>query len=148
MSVRVGLVPHRKLEDPRLALEPLALRLGDVVSVRSEHVEHKTAAGQEQIVGGVEDGQPVLVRVHVQQGAEWTDHQRDAFGDRRLAQIAHAQVERDPCKRGSARTHLEHRARRVDPDHADPVGTERHGDTPSATPSSTTGPPERRASSR
>src|SRR3954447_23179979 len=44
-------VPVGTLEDPGFALEPAAVRVGDVLRARREDVEHEPAARQEQLAG-------------------------------------------------------------------------------------------------
>ena len=73
---RCVLVPVGALEDPGLALEPAAVRLGDVVRRRREDVEDEAAARLEQPVHGAERRAAVGVRLHVQQRAERDDDER------------------------------------------------------------------------
>ena len=114
-------------EDPGLALDPAILGLLDVLGIRSKHVEDEQTAGYKEIVGRREDAAAVLVRLHVQERPEGTDHQRHALRDRRVSQIAEAKIELDACKRCPPRAHVEHAARRVDTDDADSLGCDGDG---------------------
>ena len=114
-----------------------------------EDVEDEAAAGLEQPADRAERRAPVVVGLHVQQRAERDDDERHALVHRRLAQVAEAEVELDAGERGALARRP--RASRGDestpmtriPSHA--IGT---AIRPVPTPSSTTGPPVRRASSR
>src|SRR4249920_2969054 len=65
-------VPLCALEDPRLALQPAAVRLGDVVRAGREDVEREPPAGHEKPTRSRERSQALLVRVEVQIRAEGT----------------------------------------------------------------------------
>ena len=142
-------VPVRALEDPALALEPEPVRLLDVRRGRREDVEDESAVGLEHRCGSLE--RPELLRLvgHVEERPERDRHEWHALVDRRLAQVAEAEVEqlRDALPLRPLARHGEHARRLVDADHGDPgraVGT---AIRPVPTASSTTGPPDARASS-
>src|SRR4051794_23295948 len=63
-------IPIRTLEVPRLALEPEAVGLLDVLVRRGEDVEDQPPAGQEQLAGGAEGLEPLLVGCEMEVGAE------------------------------------------------------------------------------
>ena len=77
-------------------------------------------------------GAPVGVGLHVEERAERDRHEREPALDRRVADVAVAQVERDPGELGLFARHLEHAGRQVDADHVDPVRRDRHGDAAGA----------------
>ena len=108
------------------------MRFRDVLRPRGEDVEDEAAARHEQVAHACKHLPAVVVRVHVQQRPKRADHERYPLGDRRFAQVADAQVEVDAGEGRTPGAHLQHRARRVDPDHADSVGRDRHGDAAGA----------------
>ena len=59
--------PVGALEDPRLALEPTAARLLDVVSTRGEDVEDEASAGLEQCAGRAQRTKLLGFGFHVEQ---------------------------------------------------------------------------------
>ena len=95
------------------------MRLGDVLAARGEHVEDEPAAGLEQLAGGPECSQLLLLVGHVEQGAEGTDDERHALVDRRFPQIADAEIDEraDAVLLGQGTRDREHPLRQVDADH-------------------------------
>ena len=115
------LVPVGALEDSRLALEPAAVRLLDVLPARREDVEDEVPVRLEERVRRPEGAKLLLLRLHVQERAERADDERDALVHGRLAQVAEAEVERARRSRASSaasRATAQHRRGRVDADHA------------------------------
>ena len=69
------------------------MRLLDVLAARCEDVEDEAAVRLEERARRAERTKLLGLGLHVQQRAEGADRERDALGDRRLAQVADAQVE-------------------------------------------------------
>ena len=118
------------LEDSRLALEPAV-----VASRRCRpRPELKTSntnrpPGRSSSYAAARTLEPVVVGVHVQQSERNGQiDERDSLRDRWLAKVAHAQVDVDAGERGAPCADLEHPARRVHTDDADPVGGDRDRD--------------------
>src|SRR5512133_584645 len=113
-------VPVGTLEDPWLALEPAAVRVGDVARTRGEDVEHEPSAGEEQLARCSERTQARVVVEQVQEGAKRTGDERDPLLDRRRLELAQSQVEQIAHARQlrAAAADLEHPRRGVDCDHA------------------------------
>src|SRR5207244_5434456 len=86
-------VPVGALVDPGLALDPSAVRLGNVVGTRGEDVEDQPAAGQEELPRRRERLAALAVAGQVEVGAEGAGDERDAPVDRRPEQLAEAEVE-------------------------------------------------------
>ncbi len=136
VSTRLARVPVGALEDSRLALQPPAVRLLDVLAARREHVEDEAATGHEQVVGGAQRLQPLRLAVEMEIGPEGAQHERDALGDGRPAVVAEPQIElpgdaREVC---SLAADLEHARRGVDADHGDPRRRHGNGDAARADP--------------
>ena len=110
------------------------MRLLDVLAARGEDVEDEAAARLEQLAGGAERRELLGLRLHVQERAEGADRERDTLADRRLAQVADAQVEPlgDTGHLGGGPGDREHLRRRVDPDHGDAGLGDRHRDASGA----------------
>jgi hypothetical protein len=127
-------VPLGALEDARLPFQPAAVRLGYVAGAGREDVERELAARHEQPMRRGERSQARLVRVEVQIRAEGTRDERDALWHRRIGEVPEAEVDefRDACRRGGLSAHLEHPARRVDPDHRHAGGSGRDRDASGA----------------
>ena len=123
------LVPDGTLEDPGLALEPAVVRLRRCrprPGRRRRTRSGRPAGGaRTQQRGRLSRSSSVCM---CKQRAERTDHERDSLRDRWLAKVAHAQVDRDAGERGAPCADIEHPARRVHTDDADPVGGDRHRD--------------------
>ena len=109
MSVCSVEIPVGALVDARLALDPAAVRLLDVLAGRREDVEDEAAARPQQLARGAQRLEPLLVVPQVEIRAERARHERDALVDRRPAQVAEPQVE--PLRRRRPRA----RARRRQP---------------------------------
>ena len=134
----------RALPDPRLALEPAAVRLLDVVAARREDVEDEPAARRRAAWHARERARAAPRRSPG--GGSARNGQvtsRDPLVHRRVAQVAEAQVEQSATPAASARraADLEHPGRRVDADHRDAASAIGTAIRPVPTPSSTTGPP-------
>ncbi len=145
-----ALVPVGALEDPRLALEPAAVRLLDVLAARGEDVEDEAAAGLEQRAGGAERAQLLVLGLHVEERAKRADDERDALVDGRLAEVAEAEV--DELDDAGRRRPPPARRASIPGEESTPItsmpaaaiGT---AIRPVPTASSTTGPPDASASS-
>src|SRR5215213_4401158 len=135
-------VPVGALEDPRLPLEPASVRLRDVVRPGGEDVERERPPGEQELARGAERSQPFVVVVEMEERTERARHERYALGDRRIAEVADAEVEErcDAGLRGGLRADLEHPARRVHPDHADACCRGGHRDAPGPDPELDHGP--------
>ena len=145
-----ALVPVGALEDPRLALEPASVRLLDVLAARREDVEDEAAVGFEQAASRAQRAELLVLGLHVQERAERADDERDALVDGWLAQVSEAEVDAagDAGLVGGRPRHGEHRRRGVDADDVDArLGRSGTAMRPVPTASSTTGPPDARASS-
>src|SRR6187551_1607043 len=131
-----GGVPVGALEDARLALQPAAVGLLDVVLRRGEDVEDEAAARWEEIVNGGERADPLRVGLEVQERAEGADHERRSGAGRRLADVAAPQVEAlGHAGLGGGRPRDgEHSLRRVDADHIHARLRDRDGDPAGANP--------------
>src|SRR5688500_984870 len=86
-----ALVPVGPLEDARLALEPAAVRLLDVLAARGEDVEDEAAVGLEEVARRTEGAQLLLLGLHVQERTERADDERHTLVDGRLAEVAEAE---------------------------------------------------------
>ena len=86
-------IPVGALVDPRLALDPAAVRLLDVLLGGREDVEDEPAAGLEQLPRRAERLEPLLVRGQVEIGPERAGDERDPLVHGRPPQIAEPQVE-------------------------------------------------------
>ena len=95
-----------------------------------EDVEDEVAARLEQPVSGAHDRAAIVVGLHVQQRAERDDHERHRPLDRRVAEVAVAEIDRDAGESGPLAGDLEHPLREIDADHLDPLGRDRDGDPP------------------
>ena len=102
--------------------------LGDVLRPGPEDVEDEVPARLEQPVNGAHDRAAVVVGLHVQQRAERDDHERHRPLDRRVAEVAVAQIDRDAGESGPLAGDLEHPLGEIDADHLDPLGRDRDGD--------------------
>src|SRR4029453_1389344 len=124
-------IPAGTLEDLRLALDPAAVGLLDVVSSRCEDVEDQPPAWDEQLAGSAERGDSSLLVREMKVGPERTRGQAYPLGDRRGGQVAEPEVEqlRNPGFLRAAPANLEHSGGRVDADHADPCRRRRHGNS-------------------
>ena len=144
-----ALVPVGALEDPGLALDPAAVRRLDVLAVRREDVEDEPPRREEQLAGGGERCQPVVLRHHVQEGAERDHDERYALADRRLAHVALAEVDEPLDALGGAKParDLEHPRRESTPMTGMPAFATGTAIRPVPHASSTTGPPDANASS-
>ena len=126
------LIPVGALEDAALALEPAAVCLGDVLGARGEDVEHEPAARFEQRARGPQGAQLLRLVGHVQERAEWADHEGHPFLHGRLAQIADAEIDQAldaplDCERSR---NGQHPLGLVDPDDPDARLGDRNGDPP------------------
>jgi hypothetical protein len=114
----------------------------DVVRGGREDVEDEPSAWDEQGARRSERAPSFLVGVQMQVRAKRADHERHALVDGRIEQVAHPQVELHTRECGAPRTDVEHPARRIDADHADPVGGDRNGDAAGADAELDNGPTE------
>src|SRR5207253_4520796 len=114
-DLRLG-VPVGALVDPGLALDPAALRLGDVVGAGGEDVEDQAAVRQEEVARGGQRLVTLAVAAQVQVGAEGTRDERNPLVDRRPEQVAEAEVEAlgDAGATRLLGADVEHPLRRVD----------------------------------
>ena len=101
--MRECLVPVGPLPDARLALEPPAVRLLDVLLARREDVEDEMPARREVALHRAQHRAAVGVGLHVQQRAERRGHERKLALDGRVAHVAVAQVELDAGERRASR---------------------------------------------
>jgi hypothetical protein len=127
-------VPIRSLPDSRLALEPAAVRLLDVVAARGEDVEDEAPAREQECVDGLERLDPVLVGLEVEQRAEGAGDEVDALRGRRSAQVAEPKLD-EVGQAGVLRpraAHGQHPLRVVDADHFDAGFCDRDGDSSGA----------------
>jgi hypothetical protein len=124
-------IPVGPLPDPRLALEPAAVRLLDVLAARGEDVEDETPAGHEEAAHGSKGLEPFCVGLDVEESAERTGDERNALGHRWAPQIAQAEVEAvgDACLLRSCATDVEHRLGIVHADHPYSSLCDRHSDS-------------------
>ena len=149
-SVRDALVPVGALEDARLALEPEAVRLLDVLAARGEDVEDEAAARLEQAARRAQRAELLGLGLHVQERAERADDERDALGDGRLAEVADAEVEPSsatPASSAAARATASIPGDESTPITSIPARAIGTAIRPVPTASSTTGPPDASACS-
>ena len=125
-------VPLGALEDPRLALEPAAVRVRDVARARARRRRRRAArAGTSSSRAAPQRAQPRVVVEQVQVRAERAGDERDPLLDRRRLAARQPQVEqlaRRPPARARSAADLEHPRRGVDADHADAGRRGRHRD--------------------
>src|SRR5512132_773730 len=135
-------VPVCALVDVRFALEPAAVRLGDVVVARGEDVEDQASSRDESRSSRSERLCAVAVVGQVQVRAKRADHEGHGFVERRVPEIAEPQIEQlgDAGLLGTSAARGEHLARRVDPDHALPRLGDRNRNPASADPELEHGP--------
>src|SRR5262249_61333332 len=102
------------LEDARLALEPPALGLGDVVVARGEDVEDQAAAVDQQLARRAQSLEPLLVRVEVQERPKGAQDQRDPLAHRRRAEVPEPKLDEigDARLFGMLTADLDHAGRR------------------------------------
>ena len=122
----------RALPDVRLALEPPAVRLLDVLAAGREHVEDEVPSRRQTAPHRPDHRAPVGVGLHVQQRAERRGHEREHAVDRRIAHVAVAQVDVHARELCALARDLEHPRGEVDADDVDPGGRDRHGDAAGA----------------
>ena len=133
--------PSRRARRSRLALEPAAVRLARCPRARREDVEDEAPARLEQRARPRAAPRGGRRRLHVQQRAERDRSRAGRALDRRLAQVAEAQVELDAGERRRARARprasppTSRRRSRGCPPRAIGIAIR-----PVPTPSSTTGP--------
>ena len=141
-------VPVGALEDPALALDPAPVRVANVLLARCEDVEDDPPALDQQLAGGAQRAQAVCLGGHVQQRAEGDQHQRHPLRDRRIAHVAEPEIEEllDPFGTPVLLRDLEHPGRGVDTDQTMPAFAIGIAIRPVPQASSTTGPPDARAS--
>jgi hypothetical protein len=110
------------------------VRLGDVVVTGLEHVEREPSTREQEVARRTERVEPLAVVGEMEVGAERARHEAHALLDRRVAQVADAQVEElaHAGTVGLGGAHVEHPARRVDADDADPGLGSRDRDPPGA----------------
>jgi hypothetical protein len=127
-------VPVGALEDPRLALQPEAVGLLDVLVARREHVEDEPAARLEQRRRGGERTELLPLVDHVEEGAERDRDERNTLAHGRLAQVTPAQVDtlRHALALGVRPRDGEHLLRLVHADHRDTGLRDGHCDAPRA----------------
>jgi len=89
---------------------------GDVV-VEGERVPGEAAARAQRLRHPLEDGAPVGPRRQVEERAERAVDQCGGLFQVELAHVAQMELELDACRGGALTRLVEHRRRRVDPDH-------------------------------
>ena len=110
------------------------MRLRDVLRAGTEDVEDERAAGLEYPPDRAEHRATILVGLHVEERAERDRHERHRLLDRRIPEVAVAEVELEvasdgnPGERRLLARHLEHPLGEIDADHADPLGRDRDRD--------------------
>ena len=121
-SARSKMPGSRSIQRPCVCL--------DVVPVGCEDVEDEAAFGEEQVASGRECGQPGRRVCQVQVGPERTGDERDALADRRIGDVAHAEVEQlgDSGLLRPSPADLEHPDRGVDADNRYAGNRRRHRD--------------------
>jgi hypothetical protein len=129
-----ALVPVGALEDAALALEPETVGLLDVLRARREHVEDEVASGLEQARRGPQRLELLALVRHVEERAKRDRHERNPLLDRRLAEVAEAQVEQvgDTLALRVLPRDGEHPRRLVDADHLDAGAGDGDCDPPGA----------------
>ena len=129
--MRRRLVPVGPLEDARLALEPEAVRLGDVLAARREDVEDEVPARLEQLVRGPERPQLLAPR-RACAAASGRGRSRAARARRPAARGGRRRGGRrdptTPCSSASARATASMPGERSTPITRDPGPRDRHGD--------------------
>ena len=146
------LVPVGPLEDPGLALEPAAVRLLDVRRGTGRRRRRRSARRGGAVACAARERAQRSVLGLACGGSERNghDHERDALGDRRLAEVALAQVDAlaDAGSRGALRAQTASMpAEESTPITGCPPAATGIAIRPVPTPSSTTGPPDASACS-
>ena len=118
------------------------MRLLDVLGARREHVEDEAAARHEEVAGGTQRLEPLLVAVEVEIRPERAQDQGDGLGDGRPRVVAEPQVEQtgDAGQLRRLAADVEHSRRRVDADDGDAGRGDGDGDAARADPELHDGP--------